>query len=301
MIKRIVAVSSPAHIRHELGSLCVDVRDGESGRVPIEDLGLLVLEDPGATISLPALARCAEAGAAVLVCDGKHMPVGLLLPLHGHSLQTKTLREQIQASEPTRKRIWQAIVRAKIRNQAAVLALAGGDPIPLGLLEDRVQSGDPDNVEARAARMYWPRLFGETFRRDRDASGVHALLNYGYAIIRAAVARAIVGAGLTPHLGLHHHNQYDAFCLADDLMEPLRPLVDARVHDMWSHDPAVTVSPATKRSLLAILTDTLDWRGEELPIFVCLTHYATATRTALVEGPAAFMVPGIEFLAPPAD
>ncbi len=169
-----------------------------------------------------------EAKVPFICCDGKHQPSGLLLPLCANSTQTERFRLQTELGEPARKRLWKQIVRAKIRGQAFVLDFLKKRN-PLEALQQRVKSGDPDNIEAQAARYYWPLLFGQGFERRRDAGGINARLNYGYAIIRAMTARALVGAGLHPSLGLNHHNRYDAYCLASDMMEPFRPLVDLAV------------------------------------------------------------------------
>ena len=179
--------------------------------MPVEDLGILILDHPAITHTQPLLTACLENNVVVILCDIKHLPTGILIPLEGHSLQGKTFISQTQLSEPTRKRLWQTIIQSKIRAQAQTLIGAVGDNGSLSPLGAKVRSGDPDNIEAQAARLYWRKLFGEDFRRDRNMLGTNALLNYGYAIMRAAVARAIVGAGLHPSLGLHHHNQFDSF------------------------------------------------------------------------------------------
>lgn len=301
MSKRIAVISSAAMLRHELGSLVICRESLPEVRIPVEDLGLLVLEDSAILITTTALAKCMEHGAAVVVCDSHHMPTGLLVPIAGHSLQVTTMRSQVAATEPTKKRIWQKIVRAKIANQARVLEARQLDPTPVAVLEDRVRSGDVDNVEARAARIYWPLLFGPSFRRNRDASGANALLNYGYALIRAATARAIVGAGLTPSFGVHHHNQYDTFCLADDLFEPLRPMVDLEVYRMTADLDRLDVNPQSKHRLLTLLTRNLTWSGAPLPLFEAMVHYCASFREALQQGPDGFRIPDVEFSAPPAE
>ncbi len=196
-------------------------RDGQRvGQVPIEDLGILILNHSGAVVTQGLLDACSENNAVVVCCDGKRLPSSILLPLSGHSVHAETLRAQVAMTLPRRKRLWQQIVRSKITAQARLLGEPGKRIADLAPL---VRSGDPDNIEARAARAYWPLLFGPSFRRNRTGAGVNSLLNYGYAVLRAVVARAICAAGLHPSVELHHHNRYDSLCLASDLMEPLRP------------------------------------------------------------------------------
>lgn len=209
-------------------------RDGHpDASVPLEEVAVAVLASRQLTCTLAALDGLVGAGAAVLVCDESMLPSGLLLPLAGHFQQTQRMLAQAAASAPVKKRLWQSIVQAKIRAQGSLLATMrpelGGD-CGLYALAARVRSGDPDNLEATAAQRYWVRLFGDAgFRRQRFAPDQNRLLNYGYAVLRAAVARAIVASGLHPSLGVHHHGRQNAFCLADDLMEPYRPVVDGEV------------------------------------------------------------------------
>lgn len=282
MIKRIIEISNPAYLHLRNRQMVIE-RDGvETGSVPVEDLGLLILDHPGIAHTQGLLAACFENNVAVLVCDGKHLPAAILLPLDGHTLHSKTLGQQIAASEPTCKRLWQRIVQAKIRGQAQVLHAATGDDAPLRAYAAKVKSGDPDNIEAQAARIYWQRLFGAEFRRDQDAPGINAMLNYGYAVMRGAVARAVVGAGLHPALGVHHRNQYNSFALADDLMEPLRPLVDIKVHEVCGLLPDTPgLTPENKRSLLEILGWDCTIGERKFPLMVALHQYAASVRKVL--------------------
>ena len=206
------------------------------------------------------------------------MPNAVLLPLEGNSLYSKTISQQAQVTEPTRKRLWQA----KIREQAKVLLQAIGDGNPLPAYVKRVKSGDPENVEAQASRIYWQRLFVSAFRRDFDAPGINRLLNYGYAVIRAAVARAIVSTGLHPSLRLHHHNQYNSFCLADDLVEPLRPAVDMKVYELWKRQQEEsTLTTENKRALLETLSADCVMNGQRLPFMTSLHHYAASVQKVI--------------------
>lgn len=283
MIKRIIDIGSPARLTMKNRRMVID-RDGfEPAAVPIEDLGVLILDHPAITPTLSLLAACAENNVAVLICDGKHMPGSVLLPLAGNSLHSRTIARQVEITESARKRMWRSIVQAKIRGQAMALRHATGNDQPLRAYAARVRSGDPDNIEAQAARVYWQRLFGPAFRRDTDAPGVNALLNYGYAVMRAAVARAVVGAGLHPSLGLHHRNQYNSFCLADDLIEPLRPAIDLRVRSLCKllqqDEPEMTTE--NKRALLEILNYHFTINGQCLPLMAALHRYAASVRGAI--------------------
>lgn len=282
MIKRIVEISNPARLSLKNQQMVIDREGFESVSVPIEDMGILILDHTAITHTQGLLTACFENNVAVLICNAKHTPGSILLPLEGNSLHSRTIAQQVQITEPTRKRLWQTIVRAKIREQAKVLLHATGDNAPLPAYAAKVKSGDPDNLEAQAARIYWQKLFGQTFCRDPDVSGINSLLNYGYAVMRAAVARAIVGTGLHPALGLHHHNQYNSFCLADDLLEPLRPAVDLKVYALCKKpqdEPALT--PENKRALLETLSADCIINNQRLPLMTSLHHYASSVRKVI--------------------
>lgn len=282
MIKRIIEISNPTRLFLKNQQMVVDREGFESVSVPVEDMGILILDHAAITHTQGLLNACFKHNVAVLICDEKHLPGGILLPLEGNSLHSRTIAQQAQITEPTRKRLWQAIVKAKIREQAKVLLYTTGDNNPLSTYAARVKSGDPDNYEAQAARIYWQKLFGQTFRRNPDGSGINILLNYGYAVMRAAVARAIVSTGLHPSLGLHHHNQYNSFCLADDMLEPLRPAVDLKVYEFCKKlpdDPLLTAE--NKRALLEILSTNCIINDQRLPLMTSLHYYAANVRKAM--------------------
>ncbi len=282
MIKRIVEISNPARLTLKNQQMVVEREGFETITVPIEDLGILILDHLQISHTQGLLTACSENNVAVLICDKKHLPSAIFLPLDGNSLHSKTIAQQIQITEPIRKRLWQAIIQAKIREQAKVLLNTIGDSHPLPALASRVKSGDPENIEAQAARIYWQKLFGDDFRRNPDAADINSLLNYGYAIMRAAVARAIVSTGLHPSLGLHHHNQYNSFCLADDLLEPLRPAVDTKVYGLCKSiqgEPELTTD--NKRALLEVLSRDCMINNQRLPIMTALHHYAASIRKAI--------------------
>jgi len=285
MIKRTVEISQqPAHLTVQLDQLLVQRNGDTVGRIPCEDLGMLLVDQPAVTYTHHALTRLMEFDAAVVVCGRNHLPAGILLPLADHSQVVWRVQLQVDVPKPLVKQLWKQLVQAKIRAQAANLAPG---PARTRLLEiaRHVRSGDPANAEGQAARFYWPALFSETaFRRDPDGAPPNNLLNYGYAVVRAALARAIVAAGLLPALGLKHCNRANAFCLADDLIEPLRPLVDARVREMLSQGDR-ELSPGVKAKLLALLAEPVVLRNEQGPLLVNL-HRFVASLVACYEGNA---------------
>jgi CRISPR-associated protein Cas1 len=253
--------------------------------VPLAELAVVVASHPQIRYTQAVLAGLAAAGSVFVACDEKHMPAAMLLPLKTHSLQTERFAEQAQLPRPKRKRLWQQIVRAKILSQARVLAERTGNEYGLPLLASRVRSGDPANCEAQAARIYWPRLFSDrAFRRSDAESGANACLNYAYAVLRAVVARALCAAGLHPSLPLHHHNRYDPFCLADDLMEPYRPLVDRMVVQLWDdrqHEPHL--DKEAKKALLEGLLGRFNAAGESRMLFDWVAR-AAFSLAAVIEG-----------------
>ena len=281
MIEQIVDISeSGADLSVRHAQLCVS-RDGAEKRLPLCEVAVLVGAHPAIRYSQAVLAGLMEHNGALIVCGSDRKPAGLLLPLAGHHLHTERLRRQIDASLPCRKRLWQQIVQAKIAAQAQCLERLHGKDFSVGALATKVRSGDSANHEAQAARRYWQRLFPEQgFRRDPEGEGPNALLNYGYAVLRAIVARAIVGAGLHPAIGLHHHNRYNPYCLADDLMEPLRPTVDEAVY-RHAEAEGVEVNPAAKRALIGALLGRFDLQGEQRSLFDCSARTAAALAAAL--------------------
>ena len=244
MIKKTLCFSNPAYLSLKNSQLVIRLPEveradlpealkNESVRtIPIEDIGVVVLDNKQITVTSGVLEALLENNAAVITCDSKSMPVGLLLPLEGHTEQSERFRAQIEASQPLKKQLWQQTVEAKIRNQAVSLQLSTGEPAKnMMAWSKQVKSDDSDNLEGRAAAYYWRNFFTEIpgFVRGREEMPPNNLLNYGYAILRAVVARALVSSGLLPTLGLHHKNKYNAYCLADDVMEPYRPYVDQLV------------------------------------------------------------------------
>jgi CRISPR-associated protein Cas1 len=213
-------------------------------------------------------------GAVVITCDSSHHPNGIMLPVSGNALHTMVLRNQLQASRPFRKRLWQQTVRAKIINQADLLERFDENPTPLRRWVTQVRSGDSSNIEARAARYYWEHFLPAEmgFQRNPEGSPPNNLLNYGYAILRAAVARALVSSGLHPAVGIHHRNEYNAFCLADDVMEPYRPFVDWLVRSIVVEgEPLHELTPSLKKRLLSILTVDVEIDKQKRPLQLALS------------------------------
>ncbi len=285
MIKRIVDVSHQSWIFLKNRQLCIEQGREQVASIPVEDLGVLILAHPAIGLTQAAIVACQENNAVLVFCDGRHLPYSILLPLsEGHSLHQKILHQQIAVSKPTKKRIWQQIIREKIRQQVLTLEKSGQSNTNLVRLIGEVRSGDPKNVEAQAAQRYWRMLFGNNFRRDQGLEGINALLNYGYAVMRALIARAVVGAGLHPALGVHHTNQYNGLCLVDDLMEPLRPWVDAIVWQLAKTNHGdLSVNPETKRQILELLTTTVLWDGKGQPLMAASHHYANSLKRVYEE------------------
>jgi CRISPR-associated protein Cas1 len=292
MIKRLIEIANPATLRIHHRQLVVERRLDHPATVPIEDIGVVIIDHPEVLISAPTLIALAEAGAAVVVCGAKHLPVFLGLPMAGHTLHAQVISAQVDTSKPRAKRLWQAIVQAKIAGQSDCLTACGhSSPVRAAQFTsyiEAVRSGDPENIEAQAARYYWPLMFGKNFLRDHDAEfepGINAALNYGYAVVRAAVARAIVGSGLHPALGIHHCNQYNPFALADDLMESLRPAVDVTVFELWRQGQLRDdLERPIRAVLIGILTRDIDvGGGRKLPFLVGLPMFTAAVVRWLAE------------------
>ncbi|MCH9809487.1 MAG: type II CRISPR-associated endonuclease Cas1 [Alphaproteobacteria bacterium] len=253
MLGQIVEISNPGQrLSLYRGLLRVDNADGHVGDVPLDDIEAVIASTPALTYSNQLIAALAEHGAPLVICSPRFEPAAVLLPLSGHYAQGTRFEAQAAAARPTAKRVWAQIVKAKVRSQAAALAEFSGSPLVLETLARRVRSGDPDNIEAQAAQKYWPALFGSDFRRDRSADGTNVFLNYGYTVLRASTARAIVAAGLHPSLSLHHKSAGNSLRLADDLMEPFRPAVDVIVKELRDED-VIELTPAIKRRLAAVL------------------------------------------------
>ncbi len=284
MIKRTIEISAePAHLRTRHGQLVLE-RDGILvGSVPCEDLGMVVVDHPATTYSHAALTALLEHQAVVVICGRTHLPQGLLLPLAEHTEVVWRIDAQISASRPLKKRLWKQLVETKIREQAANLP-PGPEQRKLLAFAREVKSGDSTNREAQAAKVYWRAWLTGTnttqgdilFRRNREGESPNSLLNYGYSVVRAALARSLVAAGLLPAVGIHHSNRSNAFCLADDLLEPLRPIVEQRVRDLyWAGH--TDLDRQTKAALLELLcTEVSTAAKQNGPLMVALHRYAAS-------------------------
>lgn len=285
MIKKTLLFGNPAYLSVKNSQLVVKRTDPETQQevvrtVPIEDIGVVVLEDRQITITNVALDALQQNNCAVITCDERHMPAGMLLPLEGNTIQSERFANQIEASLPLKKQLWQQTVQAKIRNQASVLKRMSGVEVGCMLAwANDVKSGDSDNLEGRAAAYYWKNIFPSLpgFTRDREGEMPNNLLNYGYALVRAVIARALVASGLLPTLGIHHHNRYNAFCLADDIMEPYRPYVDEMVINIMRSDIDYgELTPELKKQLLGLPVVEVVIGGQRSPLMVAASQTTTS-------------------------
>lgn len=250
---RIVDIETDGrHLSAYRGFLVVSEDREEVGRIPLDDVTAVIVHAHGVTWSTNLIVALAERGALMVLCGPNHAPVAVCMPLEGHHGQNARMRAQWEAGRPLAKQLWREVVIAKIRWQAAALEAQGIPVDAFDMYARRVRSGDPDNVEAQAARRYWPLLMGEDFRRDRTASGVNSHLNYGYTVLRSLVARSVVAAGLHPSIGIHHANRGNAFALADDLIEPFRPLVDVLAMQCAARGQ-IEVTPDSKRAFASLI------------------------------------------------
>ena len=303
MLRKTIEIATPGtrlSVAHR--QLVIERPELQKATVPIEDLGVLVIDDGRASYTQAVFIECLAAGATVIVTGRDHLPAGMMLPRDGHHALTERHWAQVEAGARLRKRLWQGIVAAKLRQQGRVLKQAGKDDAGLLALAGRVRSGDPDNLEAQGAQRYWPKLFGKAFRRDRGADDANALLNYGYAIVRAACARALVASGLIPSLGVWHRNRSNPFCLADDLLEPWRPIVDWTVHGIMgdADAPKSLDDRPTRAALLAIFNETVLVGGKRWPLLLGIEQSAASLAKALMQNDRdALILP--ESLALPPD
>jgi CRISPR-associated protein Cas1 len=275
MLKKTLFFTNKCSITTKLEQLIIN-SETRSTTIPIEDIGFVVIESQESYISIPALSKLSDNNVSVIFCDNKHMPQSMLLNLNGHHIQQELFRHQINASEPLKKQLWQQTVKAKIENQSNLLKLLGNNNTPMDFYASKVLSGDADNREAVAASYYWKHFFHFDFKRNRHGEYPNSFLNYGYTILRAAVARALVGSGLLPTLGIHHHNKYNAFCLADDIMEPYRPIIDEAVHAIIQQYDVQELNTEIKSVLLQTLTRTVYFNDEKSPLMVALQKTASS-------------------------
>lgn len=295
MIKRTIIVSSKAYISHKDEQLHI-AKEADEPTVPIEDIGVLILESHQVTITQSALSALMANNVVVIGCDAAHHPDGIMIPMASNLLHTAVLKTQIEASLPLTKQLWMQTIRAKILNQSAALKSLGRETEPMERWYRKVRSGDPDNFEGRAASYYWKRLFPPewNFSRNPEGDTPNNLLNYGYAVLRAAMARASVGSGLHPAIGLHHRNQYNPFCLADDMMEPYRPYVDLHVREICLADKNFGIlTPAVKKQLLTVLSTDTRIEGDRKPLLLALTNTSSSLVKCLAGQSKKLLFPAI--------
>jgi CRISPR-associated protein Cas1 len=277
MIGRIVEVADDRrHLFLSRGFLVVQDTEGERkelGQVPLDDIAAVIANAHGLSYTNNLLVALAERSAPFVLCAANHNTVGMLLTIDGNYQQAKRFDAQLAASQPLMKRLWAEIVKSKLQQQAAALEATGASDIPLSSLVRKVRSGDPDNFEAQGARRYWGLLFGNDFRRNQQEGGLNAMLNYGYTVLRAATARAVVAAGLHPTLGMHHSNEGNAMRLVDDLMEPFRPMIDLKVWQLNKQGENL-VKPESKRALVRTLYDDMQTGVGATPVMVCVQKLA---------------------------
>ena len=294
MIRKVVEFATPGtRLSVANRQLVIERPEVAKATLPIEDLGVVIVDNLQTVYTHAVLTELMAAGATLIVSDEYHLPAGMLLPLDAHTTQTESHRAQAEASEPIKKQAWQALIVAKLAQQAAVLSHFTGADAGLGELAKRVRSGDAENLEAQGAQRYWPVLFGKSFRRHREGKPPNDLLNYGYAVLRAATARAIVAAGLIPTLGVHHRHRANPFCLADDLIEPYRPYVDWRAKTLCAESdtpPRIDEKPV-RAALLSLFNETVVVGGKRSPILLALHASAASLARALTGGERTLALP----------
>jgi len=275
MLKKTLFFNNAYHLSIKYNQLVItDKNTGEESQRPVEDLGFVVLDDQQITFTQSVIQHLADNNVAVVFCNKKHHPASMLFHLDTHQTQTEHFRAQVDASKPLKKQLWKQTVKAKIRNQAALLDFVGEEGDPLRYMARQVKSGDTSNEEANASQHYWNYLFEEEFYRRRYGSPPNNLLNYGYTILRAAVARALMGSGLLPTLGIHHRNRYNSYCLADDIMEPYRPYIDQNVWELVQAGCSgqEDLSMELKSELLDTLTCDIIIGDKKRPLMVGLSE-----------------------------
>lgn len=281
MIKRTIHLGSPCRITTRNEQLLIQYahvlgqEDMQDRTVPIEDIGMLIMEHDQITVSHPLMNKLIAQNVAIVCCNEQKHPTGMMLNLDGNTIQSERFRAQIEATEPLKKQLWQQTIKAKVDNQSKLLSFYLPDESYLQQIARNIRSGDADNAEATAAAYYWQRLFPPIwqFYRKREGAPPNNLLNYGYAILRALTARALVGSGLLPTLGIFHRNRYNAYCLADDIMEPYRPCVDSIVREIIQHSSHVeTLTKELKVKLLHVPNMDVWMEGKKSPLMVAMSR-----------------------------
>jgi len=275
MLKKSILLENKASLSTKNLQLLIKTETRESV-IPIEDIGYLVIDHPEIYISIPALNLLIDNNTSVIVCNTNHLPNGMFLNLNSHHIQQEIFKNQINASSPLKKQLWQQTIVEKITNQGLLLEKITAKKNNFNFLASKVLSGDTSNMEGVAANFYWKSFFEHNFKRERFGDYPNNFLNYGYAILRAATARALSGSGLLNTLGIHHKSKYNAFALADDIMEPFRPIVDEKVAEIMQNYTEQELNTAIKAELLQILTRTVFFKEEKSPLMVALQKTASS-------------------------
>lgn len=292
MHHRVIGITNPAKLSQETDAFRVEREREKPVLIPYDDIGMLIIDSDEVILTSRLVSALAERNIGVIFTGQNHMPSALVQPYAAHTLHAETLRLQMGASVPKAKSVWKQIVTAKIRAQASLLSHIKQPSPKLASLADQVLSGDSRNHEAQAASLYWKRLMGAEFYRDASYSGANSMLNYGYAVLRAMVARALCGAGLHPAIGVHHRNRYNPFALADDAMEPFRPLVDAMVYQyLQNHEEPEDLTPPIKRYLVKVTVLTVRIAGKDHHILEGLEKYAAYLRRGICEDARKVTIP----------
>lgn len=300
MVKRVLLFESPVFLslrQKQLDIRYTDEAVRDNSSVPIEDVGVVVLDNPRITITTAALSALCEGNVAVITCNKVCLPIGLTLPLNGNTLQSKVFRAQADMSIPQKKQFWKQTVFAKIKNQKRLLELEGRETAPITKILSKLKSGDTENCEGQVAAFYWKNIFRDlpNFVREREGAPPNNLLNYGYAILRALVARSVVVSGLHPTLGIFHRNQYNAYCLVDDLMEPYRPFIDKIILDIVSRGEDIScLSRQLKGRLFGVCTTDVLMNNERRPLMMAVARTTSSFASAILsDNPKGLVFPEI--------
>lgn len=272
MLNRILEITEEnRYISLSRGFIVIKSNSETLGKVPLDDVSVLLLTAQGITVSKNVLNELAENNCITILCGKNYVPQSMVLPIANHCFYTKNIKLQINCSEPFKKRVWQQIIIQKIKNQALVLKLCNKEYQKVEKIASFVKSGDSDNREAYAAKIYWQTMFGKDFKRDKNGEGINALLNYGYAVMRASMSRAICSAGLIPALGVNHNNKLNQFCLADDFFEIYRPIIDLHVYELWKNGET-EVTSENKRKLINALWVNVHTHQGNTPVFQSMQY-----------------------------
>jgi CRISPR-associated protein Cas1 len=293
MLHRIVEVQEEGrYLSLDRGFLKLSCKERNLASVPLDDIAVLLVSAQNASFSKHILNKIAERGGISVLCGKNYLPQSIILPVSSHYLQAGLIQTQIAVSLPFKKNVWKQIVISKLTNQAKILSLTGNESVSghIKKIAETVRSGDPDNREAYGARLYWKALFGNNFIRDKDGDGINALLNYGYAVARASIVRAVCAAGLLPSLGVHHNNKLNPFCLGDDLFEPFRPLVDITVFHLME-EAKMKINPEVKSRLAEVLWYKMETGEGSSPLFQSMHYMVSSFVKALDSKKAVLQIP----------